>query len=104
MGKSRLDLQAELESVLGSRNVYYQPPTSKMISYDAIVYSKGNGYQRFADNKTYNYTHSYALTVIYKHPDSDITDRLVEHFQMIYVERTGIVIDGLYHDYLKLYY
>ena len=36
---NRLDLQALLEDLLGSRNVYYQPPESVKMNYPAIVYA-----------------------------------------------------------------
>ena len=36
---NRLDLQALLEDLLGSRNVYYQPPESDKMNYPAIVYA-----------------------------------------------------------------
>lgn len=104
MGKSRLDLQVEFKELLGSSNVYFQPPKSQLMEYDAIVYKRDNGKQQYADNKTYLYDDSYYVTVIYRHPDSDITRKIVEHFSMVYVERAGVVIDNLYHDYLKLYY
>ena len=37
---SRIKLQAKLEELLGSRNVYYQPPETLKIEYPAIIYSK----------------------------------------------------------------
>ena len=37
---NRIDLQSLLEELLGSKNVYYQPPESVKMQYDAIRYSK----------------------------------------------------------------
>ena len=37
---SRTDLHKILVNLLGSENVYYNPPTSKSMSYPAIRYSK----------------------------------------------------------------
>ena len=34
----RKALQADLEQLIGSRNVYYQPPENVKMNYPAIVY------------------------------------------------------------------
>ena len=36
----RQTLQSELEAILGSRNVYYQPPANLKMQYPAIRYKK----------------------------------------------------------------
>ena len=69
---SRLNLQTELETILGSRNVYYQPPESVKMKYPAIVYSRKNIDNIFADDTVYTQNHSYELTVIDPNPDSEI--------------------------------
>ena len=50
---SRIDLQSKLEDILGSRNVYFQPPENLKIKYPAIIYSLNNINLRFADNMPY---------------------------------------------------
>ena len=37
--KNRIELQTLLEELLGSKNVYYQPPNNLSMSYPAILYS-----------------------------------------------------------------
>ena len=69
---SRLELQSELEKILGSRNVYFQPPSSLKIKYPAIVYSRNSIDNNFANNSVYKQDVSYMLTVIYTDPDSEI--------------------------------
>ena len=66
---SRLNLQTELETILGSRNVYYQPPESVKMKYPAIVYSRKNIDNIFADDTVYTQNHAYELTVIDPNPD-----------------------------------
>lgn len=39
---TRIELQSKLEELLGSRQVYYQPPETVKMEYPAIVYSKSN--------------------------------------------------------------
>ena len=65
-------LQAVLEELLGSRNVYFQPPESVKLKYPAIVYSRKKIDNKHADNKVYKQSVSYELTVIDKDPDSEI--------------------------------
>lgn len=70
--RSRASLQSELEDILGSRNVYFQPPESLKLSYPAIVYKRSRINNRFANNDVYNQYDSYEVTVIDKNPDSQI--------------------------------
>lgn len=72
----RLELHEVLCSVLGSRNVYYQPPESVKMQYPAIVYSRENIKNTFADNDVYLQTYVYNVVVIDKDPDSVIVDKV----------------------------
>lgn len=100
---SRLKLQEELEEVLGSENVYFQPPENVKMKYEAIVYSFSNMRIDYADNKSYKKHKQYDILVISRNPDNDIADRLLDHFQWIRFDRRYIS-DNLYHDALSLYY
>jgi hypothetical protein len=99
---NRLTLQTKLEVLLGSRNVYYQPPSTVNMNYPAIVYSKAQPNRRFANDKTYINKSCYELTVIDKKPDNPIIDKLMElpycSFNRHYVS------DNLNHDVLTIYY
>lgn len=100
--KTRLDLQSELEALLGSTNVYYQPPASVRMSYPAIVYSKSRIETDKANNSTYAKRIRYDITVIDKRPDNPVIDKLLElpycSFDRHYTS------DNLNHDTLTLYY
>ena len=50
---TRLEIQSMLENTLGSRNVYYQPPSSIKINYPAIVYSLEGMTNNHASNGVY---------------------------------------------------
>ena len=99
---SRLELQTKLEELLGSENVYYQPPESIKMKYPAIVYTKSNMQSRFANDKSYSQMTSYDITVIDKRPDNEVIRKLLElpycsfdrHFKS----------SNLNHDVLTLYY
>lgn len=99
---SRLELQTKLEELLGSKNIYYQPPASVKMEYDAIRYSKKNIQRVNANNKLYLKRDCYELIVISRRPDPEIMDKLLElpycSFDRYYVA------DNLNHYVLTLYY
>lgn len=71
---SRLNLQLLLENLLGSRNVYFQPPESVKMKYPAIVYALGDIDNAYADNGVYSSHRKYSVTVIDEDPDSPFID------------------------------
>lgn len=99
---SRLQLQTELEELLGSRNVYYQPPASVRMKYPAIVYSRNNIENRHANDNVYMQSHSYELIVIDEDPDSEIVEKVSKlptcRFNRHYTA------DNLNHDAFTIYY
>lgn len=74
--ESRLRLQAKLEELLGSKNVYFQPPQNIRMQYPAIVYSLSNIRNTFADDAVYSQSYFYQLTVIDYDPDSEIVKKV----------------------------
>ena len=99
---NRLELQTKLEELLGSRNVYYQPPESIKMEYPAIVYSKSDIQSRFATGSAYSLSSSYEIIVIDRKPDNPVIDKLLTmpycSFDRHYKS------DNLNHDILTLYY
>ena len=75
---SRIELQSKLEEVLGSRNVYFQPPASLRMKYPAIVYSRSKIGNHHAGDDIYLQDRSYDLTLIYPDPDSQIMEKLLK--------------------------
>lgn len=98
---TRLDLQAELEGILGSRNVYYRPPESVKIMYPAIVYSPVRKESIQADDKRYLGLPVYKVVVISKTPEHPAVEKL---FNRPYCNNdTTYAADNLYHDVFTLY-
>lgn len=99
---SRLNLHEELCEILGSRNVYFQPPSSVKMNYPAIVYSRKKPEIRFANNGVYAHLQCYEVTVIDKNPDSEIAVKLFNR------PLTGFdrhyKADNLNHDTFTLYH
>ena len=98
----RLELQSLLEELLGSRNVYYMPPESVKMQYDAIRYSKSNIRKTYASDIAYSMKDCYELIVISKLPDNPVIKKLLELPYCSYSRH--YVADNLHHDVLTIYY
>lgn len=99
---SRLELQTLLESILGSRNVYYQKPEGKKMSYPAIVYNVEGISSDYANDSRYINKKRYSLIVASRTPDNTVIEELL-NIQYCSYDRQ-YKSDGLYHDVLTLYY
>lgn len=100
--ESRLELQTLLEELLGSRNVYYQPPASVQIEYDAIIYSRKIIENRHANDSVYKQDNAYELIAIYKNPDSELP-KTISQLSMCSFDR-HYTADNLNHDVFTLYW
>ena len=98
----RLELHSLLEEMLDSKNVYYQPPESTKMQYDAIRYSKKNIRPTFANGGKYLMKDCYELIVISKRPDHPVIKKLLSLPYCSYDRH--YVADNLNHDVLTIYY
>ena len=99
----RLTLHEDLCGILGSRNVYFQPPESVKMKYDAIRYAMGGKDLKRANNKVYNSVNRYEGVVITRDPDTTIPDKLIAHFEMCSLGRP-YTADNLNHYPFTIYY
>lgn len=100
--RTRLNLQAKLEELLGSKHVYYQPPENLKMEYPAIRYSKSDEEDIYANNIKYLSMSVYDLVVIDKKPDNPVIKKLLE---LPYSEfDRHYVADGLNHDVIRIFY
>lgn len=98
----RLDLQNLLISLLGSNNVYFQPPSNIQMQYPCIVYKRDDIKNDFANNQPYKQKKRYQITVIDPNPDSDIPDKL-GRLPLCAYDRF-YAADNLNHDVYKLFF
>lgn len=70
--QKRLELQKTFEELLGSKNVYFEPPPNFKMAYPCIRYSRSRFDVRHADNRPYKLTACYEVTYIYNDPDDDM--------------------------------
>lgn len=99
---TRVELQSLLEGVLGSRNVYFQPPSDIHMKYPAIVYARSRIANDHANDDVYRQSLSYELTVIDANPDSEIVTK-VSKLPMCRHDR-HFTSDNLNHDVFTIYY
>ncbi len=98
----RFEFHEILCGILGTRHAYFQPPENVKMKYPAIVYSRNNIENIFAENSVYKQDHEYNVVVIDKDPDSEIVTavsklpmcRFARHYEA----------DGLNHDVFTIYY
>lgn len=69
-------LHETLCGVLGSRNVYFQPPESVKIRYPAIIYQRSQIRNDHADDEVYLHRLCYEVTVIDTDPEGKIADKV----------------------------
>ena len=98
----RLTLQLLLEDLLGTENVYFQPPASLRMRYPCIVYSRDRINSTFADNQTYNAKTRYQVTYIDQNPDSPIPTKIAD--LPLCTHSNFFTADNLNHDVFTLYF
>lgn len=98
----RLELHSVFQELLGSSNVYYQPPESIKMQYDAIRYSKKAIDSKYANDRKYSMTDCYELIVISRLPDNPVIKKLLSLPYCSYDRH--YVADNLHHDILTIYW
>ena len=83
-------------------NVYFQPPEGIKMKYPCIVYTRNKLNTEHADNNPYRITKGYSLTVMYAHPDSDLSAK-VALLPTASLER-NFRSKNVYHDVFNIYY
>lgn len=98
----RIELQKELELLIGSKNVYFQPPESMKLQYPCIMYSRTSGNTEFANDLPYMQSMRYQLVLIDKNPDSVFIDKLSALASCVFDRM--YCADNLNHFVFNLYY
>lgn len=99
---SRQDLHTILLGILGSNNVYFQPPESIRLNYPCIIYHRRKIVSRHADNKPYLHRKAYGIILIESDPDSALPNQIADletaqHEQFF-------TKDNLNHNIFSLYF
>ena len=102
MAHSRSELQTLLETLLGTDQVYFQPPATIQMADPCIVYHRDYAKTDFADDIPYGYTKRYQVMVIGRDPDSDIPDKIAGLRYCVFDR--FYTADNLNHDVFKLFF
>ena len=97
----RLKLHEMLCDILGSGNVYYQPPETIKMQYPAIVYFRYDVENFHANNGVYIQSPAFQVIVIDRNPDSDIV-KDVSRLPLCTFDR-HYKADNLNHDVFTIY-
>lgn len=101
---TRQQLQDKLEDILGSSNVYYQPPENFRMSYPCFRYHSEPGGILYANDLAYRYSARYSITYITRDPENlEFIKNFVRQFPSCSHDRS-YVSDHLYHEVFDLYY
>ena len=99
----RLILHDKLKEVLGNNNVYFQPPESVKMKYDAIRYKLSNIDEKRADNSLYTDRLCFEVMLITVSPTSPVIKKLLHSFNHITFVRYYSA-DNLNHYIYTLYF
>lgn len=100
--EKRLRLQTLLEEILGSRNVYFQPPSENRLKYPCIVYELDRVDMNYAENTPYAHFVRFSITYISKQPNTIIPEKLLD-LPMSAFSRF-FTTDSLNHYVVNLYF
>ena len=98
----RLQLHEVLCEVLGTRNVYFQPPESVQMTFPAIVYSIDDIDPIHANGGVYLCMKRYSVIVIADDPDTEIVDKISALPLCRFVR--PYISDNLNHYVFEIYY
>lgn len=100
---TQVDLQNALEAFLGSRNVYFQPPSNVRLQYPCIKYNFARPSVEYANNYIYMHMKAYEVTIIDQKKNSELPDKFLRYLPYTSYSR-AYAADGLWHFVFNLYY
>ncbi len=98
---SRLKLHSVLCDMLGSKNVYFQPPASLALKYPCIIYERDNVDIIYANDIPYSHKIRYKITIVDYDPDSPIPGKVAMLPTAKFV--TSYKANKLNHDVYEIY-
>lgn len=99
----RLELDAKFREILGSGNVYFQPPETLKMQYPCIIYFKTSVPARYANNLVYSYKQGYTVTYVDKDPDAELPFTLLKTIPYTRID-SFYKSEGLNHTKLTIFY
>ena len=100
--RNRSALNEKLCTILGSRNVYHDPPSNIHLNYPCIIYKRLPAETRRADNGRFIIWYPYDVQIISKDPDFELFDSFLSNFDMGR-ENAPFTSDNLHHSNFTIY-
>lgn len=100
--RNRFELHEKLCSILGSRNVYHDPPSNIQLKYPCIIYRRQPMESRQADNIKFIKWFPWDVQIIAKDPDFELFDTFLDNFDYGR-EGSPLVSDNLHHSNFTIY-
>lgn len=91
-----------LVDILGSSEVYFQPPASVSLSYPCIIYSLSSTWDLYADNLFYAGKKRYQIMLITRDPDTPFFDK-IRNLPLCGFDR-AYVADNLHHFVFEIFW
>lgn len=96
------ELQAAFEELLESRNVYYNPPESVEMHYDAIRFKRSKINNTFASDTVYvQLPPTFEVMVITRDPDAPIIEKVSKLPRCRFI--TSYTADNLHHNIFTIH-
>lgn len=100
---TRLQFRDRLQEVLGLDHLYFAPPSGFKMEYDCCVYKIARRPVKHADNIRYLKHIAYECMLIFRDPDSDLPEKLMDGFPLCEWNRRYMA-DNLTHEVFIVYY
>lgn len=102
MARARLELQSDLRNILGSANVYFQPPENISMVYPCIVYTWDDVKALKANNGKYKSDRRYQMIHISQKSEDPVVEALEN---LPYTKfRRRYTKDNLHHTVFDIYF
>lgn len=98
----RIELDAMLRTMLGSTNVYYDPPEGFKLKYPCIVYNLSGNTDTHAEDNYYRRMKRYTLRYITRNADDPMVDT-IENLRYCSLIQP-YTADGLFHYAYQIYF
>lgn len=99
--QNRRELQKKLEDLLGSKNVYFQPPENIKLKFPCIIYELSSIERDFADNIPFVGALRYSVMYVSRSGTDEAFDKL-SMMPYSWFERQ-YVTSNLYHQVFRIY-
>ena len=98
--EKRIQLGILLKTLLGSENIYFQPPTNTQLRYPCFLYTLNDLPNKKANNNKYIRNLSFIVTYISKTPDLERIQQI--HQSEGFEYQRSYTTEGLNHTVFKI--